>query len=78
VTLLSDIKDYPWKSLLIGLLPVRLAAHLPARFQTKTAQIVPSASIAGAQPLYDSADETLNAECLLFPLQKISCSKVNF
>jgi cell division transport system permease protein len=47
VTLLSDIKDYPWKSLLIGLLPVRLAALLPARFQTKAAQIVPSASIAG-------------------------------
>lgn len=47
MTLLSDIKDYPWRSLLIGLLPVRLAGLLPARFQIKTAQIVPSASIAG-------------------------------
>jgi cell division transport system permease protein len=47
VTLLSDIRDYPWTSLLAGLLPARLAGLLPARFQTKTAQIVPAASIAG-------------------------------
>jgi cell division transport system permease protein len=47
VTLLNDIRDYPWSSLLTGLLPARLAGLLPARFQTKTAQIVPSASIAG-------------------------------
>lgn len=47
MTLLTDIRDYPWRSLLAGLLPTRLAARLPARFQTKTAQIVPSASIAG-------------------------------
>ena len=47
MTLLSDIRDYPWRSLLIGLLPTRLAGLLPARFQTKTAQIVPSASVAG-------------------------------
>jgi cell division transport system permease protein len=47
VTLLNDIRDYPWTSLLTGLLPARLAGLLPARFQTKTAQIVPSASIAG-------------------------------
>jgi cell division transport system permease protein len=47
VTLISDIRDYPWTSLLTGLLPARLAGLLPARFQTKTAQIVPSASIAG-------------------------------
>jgi len=47
VTLLSDIRDYPWTSLLTGLLPARLAGLLPARFHTKAAQIVPSASIAG-------------------------------
>jgi cell division transport system permease protein len=47
VTLLSDIRDYPWASLLAGLLPARLAGLLPARFHTTTAQIVPSASIAG-------------------------------
>lgn len=39
LSLLTDIRDYPWQSLLSGL--------LPARFQAKTAQIVPSASIAG-------------------------------
>jgi len=47
VTLLNDIRDYPWTSLVTGLLPTRIAALLPARFQTKAAQIVPSASIAG-------------------------------
>ncbi|MBC8013431.1 MAG: ABC transporter permease [Methyloceanibacter sp.] len=47
MTLLSDIRDYPWTSLLTGLLPARLAGLLPARFQTNTAQIVPAASIAG-------------------------------
>jgi cell division transport system permease protein len=47
VTFLNDIRDYPWTSLLTGLLPARIAALLPARFQTKAAQIVPSASIAG-------------------------------
>jgi cell division transport system permease protein len=47
VTLLSDIRDYPWTSLLAGLLPAKLAGLLPARFQTRAAQIVPSASIAG-------------------------------
>ena len=46
MTLLSDLRDYPWSNLLAGLLPERLAALLPARFRT-TAQIVPSASIAG-------------------------------
>ena len=47
MTFLSDIRDYPWTNLLTGLLPARLAALLPARFQSKAAQIVPSASIAG-------------------------------
>jgi cell division transport system permease protein len=47
VTLLNDIRDYPWTSLLTGLLPARLTGLLPARFQSKAAQIVPSASIAG-------------------------------
>lgn len=47
VTLISDIRDYPWSSLFAGLLPARLASLLPARFQARTAQIVPSASIAG-------------------------------
>ena len=47
MTFLSDIKDYPWTSLLTGLLPARIVSLLPARFRTKAAQIVPSASIAG-------------------------------
>ena len=47
MTLLSDIRGYPWTSLLAGLLPARLAGFLPERYQTKAAQIVPSASIAG-------------------------------
>jgi cell division transport system permease protein len=47
VTLLSDIRDYPWTSLIAGLLPARVANRLPARFQTRSSQIVPSASIAG-------------------------------
>jgi cell division transport system permease protein len=47
VTLLSDIRDYPWTGLLTGILPKRLSALLPARFQSKASQIVPSASIAG-------------------------------
>jgi len=47
VTLLSDIRGYPWTSLLAGLLPARLAGLLPERYQTQGAQIVPSASIAG-------------------------------
>ncbi|MGA8690827.1 MAG: cell division protein FtsX [Methyloceanibacter sp.] len=36
---IDNIRTYPWRELLTGL--------LPARFQAKTAQIVPSASIAG-------------------------------
>jgi cell division transport system permease protein len=47
VTLLSDIRDYPWTSLVAGLLPARVVNRLPARFQTRSSQIVPSASIAG-------------------------------
>ena len=37
--LIADIRDYPWRNLFAGI--------LPARFQPKTAQLVPSASIAG-------------------------------
>jgi cell division transport system permease protein len=47
VTLLSDIRDYPWTSLVAGLLPKRVLTWLPARFQARSSQIVPSASIAG-------------------------------
>jgi len=47
VTFLTDIRDYPWTSLLAGILPARLTALLPRRFQGAPAQIVPSASIAG-------------------------------
>ena len=47
MTLLSNVRDYPWTSLLTGMLPARLAGLLPERFQTTAAQIVPSASIAG-------------------------------
>jgi len=35
----TDLRDYPWRNLLAGL--------LPTRFQPKTVQVVPSASIAG-------------------------------
>jgi cell division transport system permease protein len=47
MTVINDIRDYPWTSLIAGILPARLAAHLPRRFQTMSAQIIPSASIAG-------------------------------
>ena len=47
MTFLTDIRDYPWTSLLAGILPARLTALLPRRFQGAPAQIVPSASIAG-------------------------------
>ena len=47
MTLLTDIREYPWTSLLAGLLPARLASMLPARYRTRSSQIVPSASIAG-------------------------------
>jgi cell division transport system permease protein len=47
VTFLSDIKDYPWTSLLAGVLPARLAARLPKSFQAPSSQIVPPASVAG-------------------------------
>jgi len=47
MTFISDIREYPWTSLLAGILPARLAGLLPRRFQAKSAQIVPSASIAG-------------------------------
>jgi len=47
VTFLSDIRDYPWRSLVAGILPARLAGLLPRRFQARSAQIVPSASVAG-------------------------------
>jgi cell division transport system permease protein len=47
VTFLSDIRDYPWRSLVADILPARLAALLPRRFQATSAQIVPSASVAG-------------------------------
>lgn len=47
MTVLNDIRDYPWTTLLAGILPARLTARLPRRFQATTAQIVPPASIAG-------------------------------
>jgi cell division transport system permease protein len=47
VTLLTDIREYPWTSLLAGLLPARLTSMLPARYRARSSQIVPSASIAG-------------------------------
>jgi len=47
MTFISDIRGYPWTSLLAGILPARLARLLPPRFQATSSQIVPSASIAG-------------------------------
>jgi cell division transport system permease protein len=41
------MREYPWTSLLAGLLPTRLSRLLPARLQAQASQIVPSASIAG-------------------------------
>ena len=37
--LIAELRDYPWRNLAAGI--------LPTKFQSKTAQIVPSASIAG-------------------------------
>jgi cell division transport system permease protein len=47
VTFLNDIKDYPWTSLLAGILPARLAARLPQRFQAPSSHIVTPGSVAG-------------------------------
>jgi len=47
MTVINDIRDYPWTSLIAGIMPARLAAYLPRRFQATSAQIIPSASIAG-------------------------------
>lgn len=47
MTVLNDIRDYPWTTLIAGILPARLTTRLPSRFQARSAQIVPSASIAG-------------------------------
>ena len=47
MTVLNDIRDYPWTSLLSGILPTPLSARLPRRFQPTTTQIVPASSIAG-------------------------------
>lgn len=47
MTFLNDIRDYPWTNLIAGILPARLAARLPRRFQAKSSQIVSPASIAG-------------------------------
>ena len=47
MTVLNHIRDYPWTNLLAGILPARLAARLPRRFQASTTPIVPAASIAG-------------------------------
>ncbi len=47
MTFLNDIRDYPWTSLIAGILPARLAARLPRRFQANSSQIVPPDSIAG-------------------------------
>ena len=46
-TFFTELRDYPWSGLVAGLLPARIAQHLPPRFQAKTAQIIPSASIVG-------------------------------
>jgi len=47
VTFLNNIKNYPWTSLLAGIMPGMLAARLPQRFQAPSSQIVPPASVAG-------------------------------
>jgi cell division transport system permease protein len=47
VSVVTDIRDYPWTTLLAAVLPARLTALLPKRFQAAPSQIVPSASIAG-------------------------------
>ena len=47
MTVLNDIRDYPWTSLFAGILPARLAAKLPRQFQAQSTPIVPPASIAG-------------------------------
>jgi cell division transport system permease protein len=47
VSVVTDMRDYPWTTLLAAILPARLTALLPKRFQAAPSQIVPSASIAG-------------------------------
>ncbi len=47
MSVVTDIRDYPWTTLLAAVLPARLTALLPKRFQAAPSQIVPSASIAG-------------------------------
>lgn len=47
MTFLNNIKNYPWTSLLAGIMPGMLAARLPQRFQAPSSQIVPPASVAG-------------------------------
>lgn len=47
MSVVTDIRGYPWTTLLAAILPARLTALLPKRFQAAPSQIVPSASIAG-------------------------------
>ena len=54
MTFLSDIRDYPWTCLLTGLLPARIVNLLPARFQTRAAQIVPTCNPAARNPRWHS------------------------
>ena len=45
--IIDGFRDYPWRSLLAGLVPAKLLKFMPASLQAKAPQIVPSASIAG-------------------------------
>jgi len=46
-SLIADLRAYPWRSLLTGLIPPRFLRFLPASLHRKSPQIVPPASIAG-------------------------------
>jgi cell division transport system permease protein len=45
--IIAELRDYPWRSLLAGLVPAWFLKFMPASLKAKAPQIVPSASIAG-------------------------------
>lgn len=46
-SIIADLRAYPWRSLLTGLVPPRFFRFMPAALQTTAPPIVPPASIAG-------------------------------
>src|SRR5688500_20331716 len=46
-SIIADLRAYPWRSLLTGLVPPRFFKFMPAALQKTSPPIVPPASIAG-------------------------------